>query len=170
MLQSNKLISNYREPALFDRGKLVVAKERNTQINGKGGEGRAGEWSGGVCRHPNTDRGIRDGPRTGENLEEQARSRLRQAAGPGCRWLLGRLPQLFRPVHLQMSGWRGPRCSAAPVLRPPERDPGCRQRRLARIGESSSPPRPQRHLPHVHKLASLSHPPKMSAPQLSPGH
>lgn len=48
MLQSNKLISNYREPALFDRGKLVVAKERNTQINRRrwGGAGRGVEWRG----------------------------------------------------------------------------------------------------------------------------
>lgn len=48
MLQSNKLISNYREPALFDRGELVVAKERNTQINRRrwGGVGRGVEWRG----------------------------------------------------------------------------------------------------------------------------
>lgn len=83
----------------------------------------------------------------------------------------GEAPQLVRPLHLQMSGWRGPRCSPAPLLRPPEGAPGLASPQPCRDGGvSQALPTPPGHLPHAHMLSSLSHPKEMSPPQFSPGH
>lgn len=116
MLQSNKLISNYREPALFDWGELVVAKERNTQINQRrwGGAGSGVEWWGLYrwgeegCRHPSRERG-----------EEWSEDRRGSGVGSwnGGRWAGQRVPgaagswggshsRLARPTGRCVWGWR----------------------------------------------------------------
>lgn len=86
MLQSNKLISNYREPALFDRGKLVVARERNTQINRRrwGRAGRGVEWRGlRAPQHREGYKGWTEDRREsgGAGTEQTGRQRVQGAAG-----------------------------------------------------------------------------------------
>lgn len=82
MLQSNKLISNYREPAPFDWGELVVAKARNTQINQRrwGRAGRGGQcWGFAPARWG----GVR-APRHREGTWERERSGIGWAGGRGA--------------------------------------------------------------------------------------
>lgn len=76
--------------------------------------------------------------------------------GGGARVLLapGEALQLARPVHLQMSGWRGPRCSpagGAPGLASPQ---ACKDR-----GVRQPPPAP-RDTSHAHTRSLASATPK----------